>query len=564
MTRVRTVLTAILLTSTATAAVAETITVSPGQSIEAAIKQAQSGDTVAVKAGVYRESIYAHASGVKVVSVDGRGAAHIVSSGTGIFLQGGSGTEIRGFRVTAGPNGNGIQVGGAASGGVIRNYAEGYVVADNIIHDAGLDGIKVHQAKGFTFTGNVIENAGTGNKGNADGGIDFVAVSDSKLEGNTIIKTGGNSCVMLKGGSARNTITGNSFGGCKDAIHVGGFTGPRPAGFKEAHDNRITGNNLCAGDMAFRLFDGEAARRDNVTSGNTINAGCASATEGDDGGRVNEDNTDDSYDNGFESGGGDGGDDGDEYGGTTATLASSSGDFMCSGSFASLAVAAVDGVISMLGGGRASQLAQGLQIKEAVVANFCSAQMNDKLADQLAEQRRMNARIGANAARIVRQIERGAREAIGSVDEDLYGTDADAVLHDRYQAGMPDDWSFAGAAGHSRNVREQTDRASREAAITSAASHHAVGEALEASDEALNLSQGADGVTKATQAQTQMMRAQIGVMAAQHATMTANETAKLRIEEERRSSEVIADQKTTRFWARNEATAAPVRRAVFE
>jgi nitrous oxidase accessory protein NosD len=275
---------AVFLATTAVAGCAETATieVSQGQSIQAALDRAKPGDTVAVRAGTYYESVYAHASGVKLISVDGNGAAHIVSKDrTALFLQGGSGTEIRGFRVTAGPNGNGIQVGGAASGGVIRNYAEGYVVADNIIHDAGLDGIKVHQAKGFTFTGNVIENAGTGNKGNYDGGIDFVSVTDSVLKGNTIVKTGGNSCLMLKGGTARNLIIGNSFGGCKDAIHLGGFTfaGPKP-GVKEAYDNKISRNNLCAIELVFRLFPGEKARGDNLISGNKIAQGDGCSAKG--------------------------------------------------------------------------------------------------------------------------------------------------------------------------------------------------------------------------------------------------------------------------------------------
>jgi len=276
----------LLATTAASCTEGATIEVRPGQSIEAAIKRARPGDTVAVRAGTYHESVYSHASGVKIISVDGKGAAHIVSAEkTALFIQGGSGNEIRGFRLTAGPRGNGLQVGGS-----IHNFASGYVVADNIIHDAGLDGIKVHQANDFTFTGNVIENAGTGNAGNFDGGIDFVAVTDSKLEGNTIIRTGGNSCLMLKGGTARNIITGNSFSGCKDAIHLGGFTfaDPKP-GVKEAYDNTITGNYLCASGMIFRLFPGEKARGDNAISGNNTSGNCHAASGG---GSVDTEDTD--------------------------------------------------------------------------------------------------------------------------------------------------------------------------------------------------------------------------------------------------------------------------------
>jgi nitrous oxidase accessory protein NosD len=110
------------------------------------------------------------------------------------------------------------------SAGRSATSPKGYVVSDNIIRNAGLDGIKVHQATDFTFQGNVIQNAGIGNGGNHDGGIDFVAVTNSAVMGNAVVRTGGNSCLMLKGGTARNRISGNSFVGCKDAIHVGGFT----------------------------------------------------------------------------------------------------------------------------------------------------------------------------------------------------------------------------------------------------------------------------------------------------------------------------------------------------
>jgi hypothetical protein len=122
-----------------------------------------------VRAGTYHESVSASVSGVKLISADGKGAAHIVSGGTPLFIRGGSNNEIRGFALTAGKRGNGIQVGGTVS-----KFAEGYVVADNIIKNAGEDGIKVHHATGFEFSGNVIENAGTGGS-NHDGGIDFVA-----------------------------------------------------------------------------------------------------------------------------------------------------------------------------------------------------------------------------------------------------------------------------------------------------------------------------------------------------------------------------------------------------
>ena len=110
----------------------QTLHVYAGDSIQAALNKAKPGDTVAVHRGTYHELVYANVSGVKLVSADGKGAAHIVSNGTPLFLQGGANNEVRGFALTAGNNGNGIQVGGTVS-----DFAQGYVVADNVIKNAG-------------------------------------------------------------------------------------------------------------------------------------------------------------------------------------------------------------------------------------------------------------------------------------------------------------------------------------------------------------------------------------------------------------------------------------------
>jgi hypothetical protein len=65
-------ITAILLAGTMiSTAAAATIEVRPGQSIEAAINWAGSGDIVAVRAGTYHETVYAKPNGVKLISVDG-------------------------------------------------------------------------------------------------------------------------------------------------------------------------------------------------------------------------------------------------------------------------------------------------------------------------------------------------------------------------------------------------------------------------------------------------------------------------------------------------------------
>jgi parallel beta-helix repeat protein len=253
-------------------AMAETITVAPGESINAALNRASAGDTVAVRAGTYRESVTFNGSNVKLVSADGVGAAHIVSNGTPLFVQGGANKEVSGFRLTAGRGGNGIQL-----GGTVGNFASGYTIKNNIVTNAGEDGIKVHQLDNSVIANNEIQNAGTGGGGNADGGIDFVAVRGTKLVGNKVHRSGGNTCLMLKGGSADNDITGNDLAGCKNAVHVGGLTmdkyaAPGSSG-KEAYGNSITGNRLASQSCAIYQFDGEKRRQDNTISGNAISQG---------------------------------------------------------------------------------------------------------------------------------------------------------------------------------------------------------------------------------------------------------------------------------------------------
>jgi P-type conjugative transfer protein TrbJ len=221
-----------------------------------------------VREGTYKESIYFEGSNVKLISADGVGKAKIVSDGNGVYFHGGSGNEIKGFAIKAGSGGNGIQVGGN-----VKNFASNYVIEDNIIESAGEDGIKVHQAKGFTIQGNVIQKSGvkSGNS-NRDGGIDFVAVQNSKLIGNEVLSSGGDTCLMVKGGSSKNSISGNKLTGCKDSIHVGGLTGDQfeapGSNGNQAFDNVISGNELC-GSTSVTLFGNEKGQNDNSLSNNS-------------------------------------------------------------------------------------------------------------------------------------------------------------------------------------------------------------------------------------------------------------------------------------------------------
>jgi hypothetical protein len=223
-------------------------------------------------------------------------------------------------------------------------------------------------------------------------------------------------------------------------------------------------------------------------------------------------------------------------GGCDATLAN-----------AASAAATAFGVISSITGRATAglQVAQQLQL---LAQTLCDTEQTALQSDQLEEQRRMTARLGGNAAATIGEIERAARDPLGSIDDALYGAGAEGVLEERYQVGMPPGWTFETAPRFMETMRMQTNQATREAAAVHAAAKLGIDEALTLSDEALDLSQSAEGQTQAIQAQTQMMRTLIGVQAAQHASDAAASTAALREDEERRAQEIIADQKIRRFY----------------
>jgi hypothetical protein len=215
-----------------------------------------------------------------------------------------------------------------------------------------------------------------------------------------------------------------------------------------------------------------------------------------------------------------------------------------------------DAVLCRIGGGWVSAL---------IGINVCAAKQLKIQGRQLETQQRMVAGLGANAAAAAAGIEGVARQVLGSIDSALYGENADEVVGDRYQSGMPESWTFEDSAEHMAQMRQQTDLATREAARAQAVSRSSIDAALQMSDEALELSQGAEGQTQAIQAQTQMLRSQIAVAAAQQAADAASATAQLRTTEEQRAQDVIANQKIERFYGPGSLDLPPVSgRALFQ
>ena len=76
----------LLLALLSTAAVADTHYVNPGDSIQAAIAAAVSGDQIEVAAGTYEEAINFNGKAIRLYSADGRDATTIDATGLGLTV----------------------------------------------------------------------------------------------------------------------------------------------------------------------------------------------------------------------------------------------------------------------------------------------------------------------------------------------------------------------------------------------------------------------------------------------------------------------------------------------
>lgn len=235
----------VLLPITAHAA---TITVSPGQSIQAAIDYARAGDTVLVKSGTYQGGVEITKDDIRLVSEVSAGA-HIVGNGSpAVQAYGQRSIAIIGFRLTADDQSDGVKIGGTPG-----NNSADVIFQNNILERSGKDGFKFFHLDRLTLTGNVIKTAGLLRNTNGDGGIDWVNVNYSTVRNNVVQHTYGHACFMMKGGSHHSTVENNIFARCeRDGMTVGGFT---------------------SGDAAIEVNASGYENRDNIIRNNTIEGG---------------------------------------------------------------------------------------------------------------------------------------------------------------------------------------------------------------------------------------------------------------------------------------------------
>ncbi|QQP93961.1 hypothetical protein IGS68_34855 (plasmid) [Skermanella sp. TT6] len=274
------VIAGLLLTGTAigTPALAATIEVQPGDNLEAKIRSARPGDTVAVRRGTYNGSLDLSTlhgdpgAPIRILSVDGKGAAVIQGSRDQAAVQANriSNVEMDGFHVVANAPGGG-DVGGFKLWGPYGDIGN-LKITNNLITGQGQDGFKLFNMSptdqqsvlvaGNTIDGNWRQEA-----------IDNVSVKNVRYEGNTIRGKAGFAGITWKAGSDGVQLVNNTIDIDADtAVSVGGYGNSRlnrmdrfPDEFQdnEAENSVVTGNTI-RGDV--RVISAE----NNRVEGNSI------------------------------------------------------------------------------------------------------------------------------------------------------------------------------------------------------------------------------------------------------------------------------------------------------
>lgn len=282
-------------------AFAATITVAPGQSIQAALDYARPGDTVLVKPGTYHGGVHMAKDNIRLVS-EVRAGAHIIAVGMpAVQAYGQHNIAVIGFRMTADNQWDGVKIGGRPG-----FNSSNVIFENNILERSGLDGFKFFHLDRLTMTGNVVKTAGLSRNGNGDGGIDWVHVNYSTIRNNVVQHTYGHACFMMKGGSHHGIVENNIFAGCeRDGMTVGGFTGGEGAievnasGF-ENHDNTIRNNTIEGGLNKCAFYFRLEGR--NIITGNKLINGPKCSTRGGGGSGASIAALNDNFDDGNHAG----------------------------------------------------------------------------------------------------------------------------------------------------------------------------------------------------------------------------------------------------------------------
>lgn len=227
-------------------------TVHPGQSIQAAVDAARTGDTIVIEPGTYHESVLIKKQGLTLRGTAARTVIKPGASGTkagnacakagnGICVLGTSAHAVDGVSIRS------LTVSGFKKNGIWASWTNGLKVRQVTSETNGVWGIAQERSTRSELRSNTA-------RGNGDAGI-FVAntvaeeggatdTHGTQLRGNTST----NNRIGVTARRVRNlTVQDNTFTSNCSGVFVVGDEGKPQAGAMTIHNNRITGNNkFCA------------------------------------------------------------------------------------------------------------------------------------------------------------------------------------------------------------------------------------------------------------------------------------------------------------------------------
>ncbi|MFD4231474.1 nitrous oxide reductase family maturation protein NosD [Streptomyces sp. NPDC058545] len=226
--------------------------VRPGQSIQAAVDAARSGDTIDIRPGTYHESVLIKKANLTLrgattgtvlmpLATGTKAANACAKAGNGICVQGTKKHPVDGVRIRS------LTVSGFKKNGVWVSWTDGLSVRQVTSRSNGIWGIAQERSTRSDIRDNTARS-------NGDAGI-FVAntvdeeggATDTRgtnVQGNTMT----DNRIGLTVRRVRNlSIHNNTFTGNCSGVFVVGDEGKPQAGAMSIHDNRVTKNNkYCA------------------------------------------------------------------------------------------------------------------------------------------------------------------------------------------------------------------------------------------------------------------------------------------------------------------------------
>ncbi|WP_229390657.1 NosD domain-containing protein [Methanosarcina sp. DH2] len=286
-------MTTLILTLSSCAEAATEYPVAPGDSIQAAVNNASSGDVIIVAPGTYTENIIINKNDLTIRSGAGNPANTIISANNPgvsvISIQNGNNVTIEGFKITgAGTNTSGVYLTGSnyctiednvlynnylgirisgsrgnrlsentvnlsASHGIVMENTTGSIIENNDVNSSGIYGIYLYYADSNNLTSNTMFN-------NTNNGINLVFSSGNTVSGNTVFDDtlSLNTHSIFLNNSHNNNLQSNTVSNCDYGIAM-----------RYSNNNNLVNNNAYNNNRGIYLTLTSSI---NTLSGNQANS----------------------------------------------------------------------------------------------------------------------------------------------------------------------------------------------------------------------------------------------------------------------------------------------------